>query len=92
MLRMLSDDFEMIVSDMFVIAGRGTVAAGEVVRGAFSNGDIAQIWHHDRLHGHSVAFVEMHVRPGTVALILTNPDAEVRPGDLIRGTSGPQTT
>lgn len=66
-------DFAMTVSAVFVISGRGIVAAGEAVRGAFRSGELAQIWHGDRLAGQSVAFVELHARAGTVAVVLTDP-------------------
>lgn len=83
----MGSDFEMTVSNVFVLAGRGIVVAGETVRGEFRNGDVAQIWHRDQLLGHSVAFVEMHSRPGTVALILTHPNVQVEPGYIVRGAS-----
>jgi hypothetical protein len=87
---MTSGDFEMAVSDVFVIAGHGTVVAGEAGHGPIRNGDIAQIWRHECLLGRGTAFVEVYVQPGIAALILANPDVDVEPGDLIRGTSGPQ--
>jgi translation elongation factor EF-Tu-like GTPase len=86
MPRMPTLDFEMIVSDVFVIAGRGIVASGEAVHGEFRSGNVAQIWHDDKLLSQSVAYVELHARTGTVAIILTDPNVHVGPGYLIKST------
>jgi translation elongation factor EF-Tu-like GTPase len=80
--------FEMTSSDVFVISGRGIVASGEAVHGEFRSGDMAQIWRGDQFLSRSVAFVELHARPGTVAVILTDPTVHIQPGDHI--TSIPQ--
>ena len=78
-VKMSRSDFEMTVSDVFVISGRGVVACGEAVCGEFRSGEMAQIWHGDRLLSRSVAFVEMHTRPGTVAIIFTDPSVHIEP-------------
>jgi hypothetical protein len=82
----MGSDFEMIVWDVFVISGRGIVASGEAVHGEFRSGDVAQVWHGDQFLGQSVAFVELHVRPGTVAVILTDPTVHIQPSDHIKTT------
>ena len=84
MPRMPHGDFSMTVSDVFVLAGRGVVVSGQAGQGEFRSGQIAQIWHGNRLLGTSVAYVEMHVRPGMVALLLTDPTVPIQPGHVIR--------
>lgn len=88
MPRMPHGDFSMTVSDIFVLSGRGVVASGQAGKGEFRSGRTAQIWHGDRLLGTSMAYVEMHVRPGMVALLLTDPTVSVQPGHVI--TSSPR--
>lgn len=80
--------FEMTVSHVFHIAGRGTVAVGEDVLGEFRSGQNARIMREGHLVGRSVAYVELHARAGTTALILIEPGVTVEPGDVIQSDGG----
>lgn len=80
-------DFEMRVSEVFVLTGRGVVvASGQAVRGELRSGAEVQVWQDNLLLGTSPAHVEFHTRPGTVAVALTDPGIRVQPGCVIRTT------
>jgi hypothetical protein len=82
---MLDADFEMRVSEVFVLTERGVVvASGEAVTGELRGGAVVQVWQDDRLLSTSPAHVELHTRAGTVALALTEPGVRVQPGCVIR--------
>jgi translation elongation factor EF-Tu-like GTPase len=85
---MSAPEFAMTVSAVFVIAGRGVIACGEDVDGQCENGSVVQICHGDQVLGQSIAFVELHTRPGTVALVLTDPNVHVQSGDQIKTAAG----
>jgi hypothetical protein len=86
---MPAPDFELSVSDVFVLPDRGIVVAGPAPAGDFRSGSVVQIWHGDQLRGHSTGFVEFHSRPGTVALLLTDTGLGVAPGDRITSPRQP---
>jgi len=76
-------EFELSVSDVFVLPDRGIVVAGPAPTGEFRSGSRVHIWHGEQLRGQSTGFVEFHSRPGTVALLLTDTGVGVAPGDRI---------
>ncbi|MFC7280161.1 ATP-grasp domain-containing protein [Paractinoplanes rhizophilus] len=78
-------EFALSVSDVFVLGNRGIVAAGPDTGAEFRSGGEVQIWNGDELRGRSTAFVELHSRQGTIALLLTSAGTHVRPGDRITG-------
>jgi hypothetical protein len=70
-----------------VLTGRGVVvASGEAVTGELRSGAVVQVWHDNLLLGTSLAHVELHTRPGTVAVALTDLGVRVQPGCVIRTT------
>jgi hypothetical protein len=81
---MSTSDFAMTVSAVFVLAGRGVVACGAAIEGECRSGSVVQIWSGDQLIGQTVAFVELHARPGEVGLLLTGPNVQVQPGYSIK--------
>jgi len=77
-------DFEMTVSEVFVLTARAVVvASGKAVAGELRDGVVVQVWQGDQLLGTSAAHPELHARPGMVAVVLTEPGIRVQPGCVI---------
>ncbi len=77
--------FEYTVEDVFRLTGRGTAIVGSAPpHGEFTSGDVIEILRGGQLVLVTEAFLEMHVRPGTVSLLIANGAADVRIGDIVR--------
>jgi hypothetical protein len=73
--------FAMTVRDVFVLTDRVVViASGEACQGELPSGTTVQVWQGDQLLANSPAYIELHARPGTVAVVLTAPGVRVEPG------------
>ncbi|MFI7214064.1 hypothetical protein ACIBP4_09360 [Micromonospora maritima] len=77
--------FQMVVRQVFHLTGRPVVVAGAAEPVGLRSGDLVDVLRDGDVAATTRAFVEVHLPPGVVALVL--PDvapSDVEPGVVIR--------
>jgi len=83
--------FRFAIADVFRLDGRGTAVVGVVPSdGEFTSGEAVEVMRDGVAIYSSCASLEIHARPGMVALVLPTLDADVRPGDEVRAATSAQ--
>jgi hypothetical protein len=74
--------FRFVIVDVFRLTGRGMAVVGVgPSEGEFISGETVEVVREGAVILSSEASLELHARPGMVALVLPAFDADVRPGD-----------
>ena len=72
------EDFELTITDVFHLTGRGTAVIGRIESGVLRSGESVEIWDNERLVATAQATVEMitsrRADPGTIGLLLGDVD------------------
>lgn len=86
--------FELVVEEVFHLRDRGGIAVvgPEPAAGMLRSGDVVEVVRDGQVIHEAIAHVELHARPGHVALLIPDQAAAVRVGDRVRGrTARPMT-
>lgn len=83
------DGFELVITDVFNLTGRGAVVIGPITAGEIHTGDAVQIWDGDQFVMDGTATVELICRrppvPGEIGLRLGKVDIKaLTPGQTVR--------
>lgn len=81
-------EFVLVVTEVFALSGRGTIAAGRVESGTFTSGTWVDVLEDDRLVVRAKATIEFHAAqadPSSIGLLLWAVEADfVAPGQVVR--------
>jgi translation elongation factor EF-Tu-like GTPase len=76
--------FEMVVEEVWRIAGRGPIITGPIHSGVVSVGDAVRLTDDLGSATASVVGIEFHMPPGQGGLLLSHIQGELRQGQVVR--------